>query len=141
MADRTESGFSRSGLFSILYCTPGLYALARFVTRPPSREDAPIILSVCFVGLAVLILVCTTLLPALLQRLGQPERAALWRRAAISGISFSVVWTFVWTMLHMPLGAVTVRLAVAAAGCAVALAGLWWVDRRWWHLDLFKRER
>lgn len=139
MKDKTASGISRSGIFSALYCVPSFYAITKSIRRPPTPEEARALLYLAFGGLAVLIVACTTLLPALLRHFGQTDRAASWRRAAFSGIAYSVVWTFLWTMLLVPLGSPTVRLAVALLGISASLVLLWWADRRWWHLDIFKR--
>lgn len=138
MTDRTENGISRRGILSVIYCLPGLYAVAHSVFRRPALVEARALLVLALGGFGALVLACTTLLPALLRRVGQVDRAALWRLSAFRGIGFSTLWTFTWTMLFVPWGAPALRLAAGLAGSAASLAILWWADRRWLHLGLFK---
>lgn len=139
MTDRTKIGISRSGIFSAIYCLPGFYAVARSVLQRTTPDEARALVTIALGGLGASILACTALLPALMRRLGYVDLAAVWRRAAFRAVGFGTVWTLMWTMLFVPLGAPGVRLAAGLAGSAAMLAILWWVDRRWPHLGFFER--
>jgi hypothetical protein len=99
----------------------------------------PAILGEVFGAFLLLVLTCTTFLPPLLRKIGRADRAELWRRAAFLGIPYGLLFTFLWTIPFLPLG--SLGFVAGTIGGIAALAALWWVDRRWLHLGLFKWRR
>jgi hypothetical protein len=135
-SDERSKHKRRRLVFYLVYCVPTGYVLAHWRGYEHPMRDALVLTAMASGGLLLAALLCTILVPRILQRMASSGTAREWQRAAYDAIVYAVPFPLGWVILKFPLP-IWLLLLGYLGGVLILLAALRWLDERWLHFNVF----